>query len=932
MKRFTLEQVAKANIRVNRKVYISLFLGILTAVFLATAAILCSWGTIRCHEEQMAQRVGWMDMFLLGNDGLSDERLRSSGFFREIGHVTVSAVTEDSRICAGYYDETAERLMNRTLTEGRLPEKAGEIAAERSALIRLGMEDIRTGETLKLSMRPIGGSGEEKTFTLTGILNEQTDYLETYEDEEEGMHLPALLVSPEEAWQSGGEVVHRVMTYMPLITFNQVIRHAPEQLGKGQLGMAYGVSRESGRIVYYDSGWERAANILNRILVWAVLGAALMLSACVAITSAMESLLGRKTEDIGMLRAIGATRRQIRRIYGAEAWLLTATALPAGLALGVTAAWIVSRIAPEQIVFSLNIWLLVPILGLSALCVFIASRVPLYQASRQMPMGVLRDTAMLRRAGRVRNHRTFRPAGLIAGRRTRLHPLRQLGAAGMISLTLLCTLMLCELALGMNLAKLDNLPAFRLYGESREYIDDPFTQAIPDSTLSRDEMNGLRAIDGVSGVRSVTSITANILLDKVPEYFRMHTFRYPTPDGAFNVSSFGILDGLWGSGTDWLFWSEEDLADARSRKDGDWTVAQSVENVEQMDVIRELLGITEMVVPVNVYIADLDEKELGAFVADGAIDMEKLDSGEQALVYAPALCLKKEGDAYRSEIFLMPGQIREEEWDLVIRNDTFTAGMPLNLLEITEKTTGYQGYEEEIPAADWETMFRSRKTVQAGTSIGAVLAGPVRINESYLSSFSVILSPKGAEALGLELNNPEYTSIFLSGNPTKEEEERISEQISQTALRGRMDLRNQLEITRAYKAKKLRQILLCSALILLFFAVSVLMQVSDAARQIRAETRTLGTLRAVGADLKTLVGCYRLPVWICAAAAMFPCLLFYAVSRIPALRLFTEYHPQIVIPVLLLLAACVALTCMAGIRKHLAGVTRRSIVDNIREL
>ena len=54
MKRLTILHVAKANFRVNKKAYFSLFLGILTAVYLATATSLCAWGTLRSHEEQMA--------------------------------------------------------------------------------------------------------------------------------------------------------------------------------------------------------------------------------------------------------------------------------------------------------------------------------------------------------------------------------------------------------------------------------------------------------------------------------------------------------------------------------------------------------------------------------------------------------------------------------------------------------------------------------------------------------------------------------------------------------------------------------------------------------------------------------------------------------------------------------------------------------------
>ena len=84
----------------------------------------------------------------------------------------------------------------------------------------------------------------------------------------------------------------------------------------------------------------------------------------------------------------------------------------------------------------------------------------------------------------------------------------------------------------------------------------------------------------------------------------------------------------------------------------------------------------------------------------------------------------------------------------------------------------------------------------------------------------------------------------------------------------------------------MREIMILSGMILLFFAVSVFMQMTGVSRQIRSDTRMIGTLRAVGADLKTLVGCYRLPVWICAAAALIPCLLFYVITEFKTFRLF----------------------------------------------
>ena len=408
-----------------------------------------------------------------------------------------------------------------------------------------------------------------------------------------------------------------------------------------------------------------------------------------------------------------------------------------------------------------------------------------------------------------------------------------------------------------------------------------------------------------------------------------HSFTRQDEDGAFIRQSWGVLD-QGSSGFDWLFWNEEELAEARIRAEDDWEISMNLTQAEEAAMVRSLDGLTATPVPIGVYVADLDAEELREFVDSGEIDPEKLDSGEQVLVYAPAVCMKEEDGHYYSDAFMRSRDVKDEEWDLVIRNDVFEAGMPLELLELAGKDG--EGLPWEPEEEDLRKYYLDKEAVRARTTIGAVLSGPVQIVDSYMYAFSVITTPKGAEALGLILPNPEYVNIWLSGNPQPEKEAEIEEKISQTAMRAWMDVDNQLKVNREYQAKKTRQVLLFAALILLFFAVSVFMQVSGTTRQIRAETRTIGTLRAVGADLETLVGCYRLPVWACAAAALVPCLLFYGITEIPGARLFTENHPLIMIPVLIAMAACVAAACITGIRERLAAVTRESIVDNIREL
>ena len=331
-------------------------------------------------------------------------------------------------------------------------------------------------------------------------------------------------------------------------------------------------------------------------------------------------------------------------------------------------------------------------------------------------------------------------------------------------------------------------------------------------------------------------------------------------------------------------------------------------------------------------VADLDPASLQGYVVDGSIDTDLLDSGKQVLVYAPTVCMKRDGDGYQVETGLYPGEIRDGDWETVIRNDAFTAGMPLKLLELVGNNEGGTPDPWYAAYTEWTDYYGSLEAIRPEVTAGAVLSGPAVLNNCYLSSFTVIVSPKGAKAMGLKLHATEYANVFVDSGLTAAEEAETENRVAQIAGENWMESINRLKEDREYRARKLRQILLFAALILLFFAVSVFMQVSGAARRIRSETRTIGTLRAAGADLKTLVGCYRLPVWTCAAAALVPCLLVYLLSPVPALRIFSRYHPLIVIPVLAAMAAVVALACIAGIRNRLAAVSRQSIVENIREL
>ena len=392
MKRLTMNQVAKASLKANKKAYRSLAVGIFLAVYLCSAAVLGAYGTIQANQQKIIDRVGYIDGFFLNSAGVSDETVRSSGWFARVGKVFVTAQIDKTGFYAGYYDEEALSLMPRICVEGRLPEAPGEIALEESALAQLSL-DIGVGEQVTWTMRPLEGLPEEKTYTLVGVLSDQTPYMESYGSmfSTHGTpEWPNALVYPQDMpFQTGDPAVHRVVMYAPLVTYAR-FTHSDAYEDWGYNFIA--VSRSKGKATWYDPALEDLNEYAGQSMIWWIMGGSLLLACGIGISSAMESMLAQKTKEIGMLRAVGATKRQIRRLFGRDGWLLCLISLPLGIGLGIVTVWIISLFAEGAILFRLNGWLLVPVAALSALCVFLSSRLPLKRASRQTPMGVLRDT------------------------------------------------------------------------------------------------------------------------------------------------------------------------------------------------------------------------------------------------------------------------------------------------------------------------------------------------------------------------------------------------------------------------------------------------------------------------------------------------------------------------------------------------------------
>jgi putative ABC transport system permease protein len=114
--------------------------------------------------------------------------------------------------------------------------------------------------------------------------------------------------------------------------------------------------------------------------------ALLSLSVIVALLGIVNTLalsVHERTRELGMLRAVGMTRRQVRRMVRSEAVITAVIGAVLGLVLGVAFAAIVSRpLASEGFRFAVPVGTLILLLVLAALAGVLAAVPPARRAAR----------------------------------------------------------------------------------------------------------------------------------------------------------------------------------------------------------------------------------------------------------------------------------------------------------------------------------------------------------------------------------------------------------------------------------------------------------------------------------------------------------------------------------------------------------------------
>ena len=916
MKKLTFSSMAAARLRANKRQYVSLVLGIFLSIFLISTLVFSVWGIYQAELQKRYDKVGYLDMVILDHDQMemvTEEAVFSTGDYDRLGYAYLSGVVTGKNVYVGYYDAVGSELLNLSPVEGRLPESPGEIVLEASAMDVLDVE-WSIGEIVELSITPIDGVEETRQYTLVGILPERSIHLERIDYNNIGQFPAIITSSQEQPFDTGRIAYHYVLGFGKNGSISDSLKGFWDYYKGYRVGNAiYGISITGDQVWWYGTADFIQSNreMFVLILMACVLAGSLILSCGIGISGAMEGVLSKRREEIGVLRALGATRRQIRRMFGRENLILALILSPLSILISVGAVWVLSLLMPKNLKFAVNLWLVIPIALFSVVVILISGYLPLVRASKLMPMSVIRDTAMLRRSKGVKSKKEFSATRLIASRQVRFNPTRQIGAALLVGLMLLCSGLVGTLVFSYRDYTTDDSPGFSVdnsyYGAGSKWV-----KLYDRETLGKQSIQQLEALDHVAYIRIDREMDIIAQLDMVPRY-AMHSF---------GIEQFGML-------TDEMFTEVMEWRDDRDIHEQD-----RQEDRDAYLQFRKDYGIEKEAFQMSILTMDLTKENVNVLkehLTEGIIDVDAINAGTQVLILAPELwVLVYETGGMTSFSTDSPyfDYYKTEGAFKVAWNDCFKAGQVVPLTQL---------YSED---AEYTNVIRNDAQVQVCGVVDSL--GDLPYNS--WSNCTVITTEQGLENMGLLMEGLQGVELYLDGEISLEEEEQLDRQVNAIARRSEgFSVQNHVENYRNRERANRQELLLCISVVTVFFAVAVGMIVSSVTRQLHGDGRTIGMLRAVGADEKAILGCYsgQLNAAVLGGLGITLVLVigFIGLYALDAMRYGwqtwnNDLTNQIAIAVAIAfaMAATCWLLCKYILRLRIREIVNKSIIDIIREL
>ena len=970
-RKLTINTLAMGNLKQRRKQYTILIIGIILAMVFSSGVMFFISCTKSSNEEYQRRTIGDFygyyfacEDFVDVEQGVKDGLIESYGYAHILGYAYTDAEKIDKGTPVAWLDEDAKDLYYVHFIEGRYPEAKGEIAIEKDAALRLGIKPV-VGEEINFSMLTANytdflSTSTEKTYTIVGVLTDKRKNFEKLKGVDRVPQFPAAIVSNEETVDLGGREI-------PAIFFSATEKSLKEQVPDPDPGMdgtiyysdsffvnfvypiynkadaIYGKDHDDRNIMFDIHNFYAGSNsdVTRSAILSVTLAVVLMVASCIGIINAFSTNLKERKKQIGMLRAVGATRRQIINIFGREAFFISLICAPISVVISYLGVKLYTKLMGDGFIFMPDFGVLIISALVSVICVMLAALIPLILASKISPMQAIRNVELNRKMKRkkIKTQKNFVVPKLLANRSLKFYRGRQIS----VTIILIVTIFASSFGFAYLKDEYVNYSWSRFntsdYVISRsDYPDRDRRVNMPniDKKINANTIRDFLDYPMFESTYGYKKAITTLVCDKPSDYinlvalqadedfrFEEHNSELQTKENIQKVKSVDEILKIWYTGESEFYQK----------------IKRNTNNDKEM-IGMEIQGYDPVMLENNI-----DRFE----IIDGKINIDKLESGEEIILVAYEnggfrIYFDEKGRVYSYGIQDMDKEekssVTEQSW---YKRHNIEGMIPLTAtLDLKAgDTINLRTVYTNVLDFNWDgdndnTHINADKLTVCDkeVKIGAIVK-PFYFSDTMMihTRFGVVTTSTGIDIITGKHHDYEELNIVYDGELTDDADIEATEYLNAILSGSYFRASSGYSFNKdSQQTSKTLMISLLSIVILMFSICASIVNNALTAK-IRESKKEIGTLRAVGASVKELTSAYIRQLISMFAWGMGIGLGGYTIMHI-GLKLYLKdgysipylIWPSIVICLLL------CLICSVNLYAKIKQEMKHSIVENIREL
>lgn len=523
-----IRRLSTKTLLANKKKNLVAVLAIMLTCILFTAVFSIGGSMLKSSEESTMRQVGgsqmaglkyarWEDYDILSKD--SAVRDLSAAII--VGRAANDELS-DLNTEVNYADDTYAELSFCAPKEGRMPEKRNEIATSSLVLEALGVP-CEIGEEVSLRI-DVDGKVTEETFTLVGFW--EGDKVSMAQECWISRELAEELApQPDIAHKDNPESITGYLN----VNFNFATSFNIE----GQLLELLERNGYDPDTTAYGVNWAYMTSDVDAQTVILIVGILLLIliSGYLIIYNVFYINITGEIHQYGLLKTIGTTARQLKKLVRRQAMLLSLVGIPAGLVIGTLLSKVLLPVVMEQLAIGIQTFSLHPLIYVASVVftfvtVFLSCNKPCRLAAKVSPIEALRYTEKTSVNKKTKKSRKFSALHMAVENMKRSRK-KIVVVVLSLSMSLILVNMVYCIVHSFDTEKYISNSIVGDFEISHESLDNPGASVRIYDAVSAEAFELFSGLEGVEKAYRVYSEVGNVILDdngvkKVQDFVDQH--------------------------------------------------------------------------------------------------------------------------------------------------------------------------------------------------------------------------------------------------------------------------------------------------------------------------------------------------------------------------------------------------------------------------